>query len=218
VWRSPACPASWFGHRLEFDHPIAPEVGFARWEHEQSGLDIQRRFLVWETPLAVPFPTIAPRWAPFYAIGLARPPGPVTPIASALPIRAAGADLPQVIDAAARQHPQFGDSYLDYLTWLYQGLAERGATTLAARDGDRVVAAATLVPGTDDARFQEVWTAPAHRRRGLATALVTTAIARYADRPLLILAEEGSEAHRLYLRAGFLPISRWVELSTEKPA
>lgn len=218
IWRAPACPESWFGHRIEFDRPVAPEAGFSRWEQEQAGIDVQRRFLAWETPLDVPAPALPPRYAPFCALGLLRPPGAMPEVRAPLPIHAVGSELPQVIAAASRQHPQFGTTYLDYVTWLYEGLAARGATTFAARDGDRVVAAATLVPGPDgDGRFQEVWTDARYRRRGLATALVAAAVRQEADRSLLILCEEGSEAHRIYLRAGFRPVSRWVELSIEKP-
>lgn len=218
VWRAPRCPESWFGHRLEFDHPVDPIAGLARWDAEQAGLAIDRRFLVWETPLDVPFPSIAPRYAPSYGIGLHRPPGPPNDVPDPLPIRPAGDQLPVAIEAAARQHPQFGSTYRTYVRWLYQGLADRDATTFVAWDGDRVVAAATIVPGPDNqARFQEVWTDRAHRRRGIASALVAAAIRRYPDRTLLILCDDGSEAHRVYVRAGFRPVSRWVELSSGAP-
>ena len=216
VWRAPACRESWFGHRLELDRSIDPAAGFARWEREQPGIDVDRRFLAWETPLDEPFPEIPARFAPSFGVGLERPPAPAARVPAVLPIEEAE-DLEPAIAAAGRQHPQFGDGYRVYVRWLYEGLAAQGATMFVARDGDRVVAAATVVPGPDRlARFQEVWTDAAHRRRGLATALVTAAVRAYADRTLLILCDEGSEAHRIYVRCGFRPVSRWVELSTER--
>jgi GNAT superfamily N-acetyltransferase len=217
VWRAPRCPESWFGHRLELDHPGDPVIGFARWDAEQTGIEVDRRFLTWETPLDVPFPPIAPRYAPSYAIGLERPPGPISPVSQVLPIRAAGPDLPSAIEAAARQHPQFGPTYRAYVRWLYEGLAERGATTFVAWDADRVVAAATIVPGPGEiGRFQEVWTQPAWRRQGLAMALLAAAIRQHVDRSLLVLCDQDSDAHRIYARAGFRPVSRWVELSSSR--
>lgn len=60
----------------------------------------------------------------------------------------------------------------------------------------------------DSARYQYVLTEPEHRGRGLARHLLTVA-GRWATargaRTLVIVAEEGSAAARLYAHAGFTP-------------
>lgn len=78
------------------------------------------------------------------------------------------------------------------------GAFERGA--LAASLG--------IVTLGDDARYQSVLTHADHRRRGLARHLLTHA-AQWAltrgARRLVIVAESGSAAARIYERAGFVP-------------
>ena len=116
-----------------------------------------------------------------------------------------------MIRAAAAQGPQYGPSYLTYLDWLYRGLAEQGGSTLVAWDGSDPVAALTVVPGPHDRRFQEVWTTRTYRRRGLATALIATALRQGGTH--LLASVVGSDALRVYLRLGFRPVSRVYEVS-----
>jgi GNAT superfamily N-acetyltransferase len=62
-----------------------------------------------------------------------------------------------------------------------------------------------LCPG-GSARFQNVWTLPGHRRRGLASHLLAVAAgwaARRGAHQWVILAESGSDAGRLYRARGF---------------
>jgi GNAT superfamily N-acetyltransferase len=81
-----------------------------------------------------------------------------------------------------------------------------------AFDGSTLVASLGLVRVIDVARYQDVQTLPAYRKRGLARALLATAArAAFADgiERAVIVAEPGSAAARLYARTGF----RTIELS-----
>lgn len=213
AWDAPGCRKAYFAHRLELDRaPDDPAPWFARWQEEHGGKGVGRAILVWETPLdEVPGP-LPERLAPIRMLGMAHDgPAPrVKPIP--VPLRAARADeLPAVAAATAAQEPAYGPGYRTYLEWLYPGLAAVGGRTLAAWDGDRPVAALTVVRGEGVTRFQEVWTDRAWRGRGLASALVARAL---ADGGLHLLATvEGSDAERLYRKLGFRPVSRMVEIS-----
>jgi ribosomal protein S18 acetylase RimI-like enzyme len=213
AWDVPTCRLSWFAHRLELDLPPDDLPSwFARWDDEHAGKGIGRAFLAWETPLDAPPPPLPERYAPQRMLGMVHD-GPAPAVASPpLPLRpAAQAELAAVAAAQAAEEPGFGPDHPRYLEWLYRGLAAKGGRTLCAWDGDRPVAAVTVVPGPGEARFQEVWTARAWRRRGLASALVATALARGGRH--LLAAVEGSDAHRLYRRLGFEAVSRVYEVS-----
>ena len=70
-----------------------------------------------------------------------------------------------------------------------------------ARVDNVPVAVAALHEGEGCSLVQEVATRPTHRRRGLATALITW-LQRRATTPLL-LQVSNPEAERIYTRAGF---------------
>jgi GNAT superfamily N-acetyltransferase len=64
---------------------------------------------------------------------------------------------------------------------------------------------------------EDVFTHPLHRRRGVASALITTLVARLRERgcgPVFLGALAGEQAKRLYARLGFRPVSYargWVK-------
>jgi GNAT superfamily N-acetyltransferase len=70
-------------------------------------------------------------------------------------------------------------------------------------------------------RYQDVQTAPSHRRRGIAAALLAAAAgdtkAAGVDQ-LVIKTESGSEAARVYEREGFRAIERTVSACREPAA
>jgi len=74
-----------------------------------------------------------------------------------------------------------------------------------ARDGNRVVGLARLLSdGVCNAYLVDVWTASSHRRRGVATALVTELTGRVPGQHIgLQVDSEG--ARRLYQSLGFRP-------------
>lgn len=60
-----------------------------------------------------------------------------------------------------------------------------------------------LVEGWGFARFQNVETHPAHRRRGLAAGLLSHVGRMAWETRLVIVAKAGGDAGRIYRRAGF---------------
>jgi GNAT superfamily N-acetyltransferase len=74
--------------------------------------------------------------------------------------------------------------------------------------------------GTRLGRYQDVQTAPSHRRRGIAGALLAVAAAEVVTagiEPLVIKTGSGSEAERVYERVGFRTIERTVSACREPP-
>ncbi|TNC74274.1 GNAT family N-acetyltransferase [Rubellimicrobium roseum] len=73
--------------------------------------------------------------------------------------------------------------------------------------GGRLAASLGVVQGEGLARYQTVQTAPAQRRRGLASALIRraaeAALKRDPEARLVLVAETGGAPGRLYRRAGF---------------
>jgi len=105
------------------------------------------------------------------------------------------------------------DAFLDRLHARYRAMAEAGlGVQLGAFDGDRLVAHLGLFRDRELARFQRVETHPDWRRRGACGALVAEAqaiaLGEWGVERLVIVAEPGSEAERIYRRAGCAPIGR----------
>ncbi len=76
-----------------------------------------------------------------------------------------------------------------------------------ALDGSELVASLGLVTLGAIRRYQDVQTAPAYRRRGLAATLLATAAAE-ATTPVVIIAEPDSAASRVYERVGLRAVER----------
>lgn len=90
-----------------------------------------------------------------------------------------------------------------------RSLVERGrATFWGAFDGGALVGSLGLVPLGAHARYQDVQTAASHRKRGIAGALLAAAGRRVSSAQLVIVAEPGSAAERVYQRIGFRAIER----------
>ncbi|MDB4962648.1 MAG: family N-acetyltransferase [Myxococcales bacterium] len=82
------------------------------------------------------------------------------------------------------------------------------ATFWGAFDGATLVASLGLVPLGPRARYQDVQTAVAYRKRGIASALLAAAARAVTTSELVIVAEPDSAAARVYERVGFRPIER----------
>ena len=68
---------------------------------------------------------------------------------------------------------------------------------------DELVASLGLVPMGNVARYQDVQTAVAFRRRGFAAALLATAAREVPSPRYAIMSAAGSDAARMYARVGF---------------
>ena len=110
------------------------------------------------------------------------------------------------------------------MTRSRRGMVDQGHTCwFGAFDGADLVAELGIVdcgPSPDGhlARYQSVLTAPGHRRRGLTSHLLGVA-ARWAERRgcdrWVIIADDGTDANRLYRAHGFVPTDRSVEVYRE---
>jgi len=127
----------------------------------------------------------------------------------------------------ALAHEVHDDGEHDFRAWQVGDHRDLVAAGLARwwgawRDG-RLVGSAGLVADATLARFQEVKVAPAHRRRGIASALVSAMVADHltgprAPAPLVIVAERGSSAARIYRSVGFAPATTACTLIGPVPA
>ncbi|HEY5928603.1 MAG TPA: GNAT family N-acetyltransferase [Kofleriaceae bacterium] len=132
------------------------------------------------------------------------------------------------------RHDETYRQFLHRRAAWHRDLVARGAARFyGAFDGTSLVASLGLVRVLDLGRYQDVQTLPAYRKRGLARALLAAA-ARDAlgestsrlradekqwvgvDR-VVIVAEPGSPAARLYARAGFRAIELTVSASRYPP-
>jgi len=99
--------------------------------------------------------------------------------------------------------------------------AGRGRWWGAFRDG-RLVASAGLVRDHTLGRYQNVMVDQAHRRRGIASALISVMAADHLTSapglPLVIIAERGSVAAGLYRALGFARATTSWRISGPVPA
>ena len=85
-----------------------------------------------------------------------------------------------------------------------------------AREGNRVVGTARLLSdGVCNAYLVDVWTAGSHRRRGIATDLVSRLIEQVPGQHIG-LQVDGPDARRLYLSLGFRPQPEFLSLVAGK--
>jgi len=121
-------------------------------------------------------------------------------------------ELADLAWAIGDRHDETYRSFLDRRARWHKTLVERGmATFWGAFDGTAIVASLGLVRFGDVARYQDVQTTVAYRKRGLASALLAIAardaFSRGVER-VVIVALAGSEGERVYTRAGFKVVER----------
>lgn len=138
----------------------------------------------------------------------------------ALPIRELAPDeLAQTAELAFAIADRHDDAYHQFLRrrarWHGKLVTDLGARFFAAFDQDQLVASLGLVPLGAVARYQDVQTAPSHRRRGLAGALLATAARAFPQTSrFAILAEPRSDAQRVYRRVGFATVEHTTRAYT----
>jgi GNAT superfamily N-acetyltransferase len=111
-------------------------------------------------------------------------------------------------------------SHADFVRWRFglvagDVLAGR-AQLFGAWDAERLTAFAGVYLTPEFARFSTPVTDPAFRRRGLFSALCARIVALAGERTpaarIVIVAEQGSDAERLYRKLGFTPAGRQYAL------
>ena len=108
-------------------------------------------------------------------------------------------------------------------TWHRDLVARGTATFWGVHDNGALVASLGLVTLGTVARYQDVQTAAAYRRRGYAGALLAAAAHDAFSRPggptqAVIIAIPGSDAERVYTRVGFRAVERTASACRYPPA
>ncbi|HTA37832.1 MAG TPA: GNAT family N-acetyltransferase [Candidatus Acidoferrales bacterium] len=205
-------PAYWHGNRLVLDRPPAPEE-IERWREMHRDIFAWRdgafpAVITWYDQLDVPPPEIADEvqtamLAPGSIVDAPLPDGlRQTELATDESWDSAG-------DLACELFPHYGDFNRWRLATL-RALAERGRgfyRALTDADG-RVVASLGAFHADGVGRYANVVTAPAYRRRGCAAYLIASALRDLHKRvdDVVLVADTGSDAERLYRSLGFVPI------------
>lgn len=216
ILRTPAEPTFWYGNCLIYRQP-APVAEMVA-QFRAAFPDARHICLCFDTDAP------GPGAEDLAALGLkvekddvltAHGPLANAPVPEGYAIRPIGEDWDQLVAAQHRigleEHGEGGD-HLAYVTKRFDRLrlqiaAGKGQWFGAFR-GDELAADLGIMVGGGLARYQSVETLPEHRRRGLCAALVGHA-GRWAragaapDLPLVIVAEAGGDAGRVYRRCGF---------------
>lgn len=157
-------------------------------------------------------PFTAYRREEHYLAGLAQRPYPQAPLPDGITVRRT---TPDDLDALTRLY--LGTEGFEELseqqvrqTMRYRIQTMR--THVLEVQGVAVAGASTSAESAHAAMVGGVWTVPAHRNRGYATAVVTRIteeLAREGRRPYLFYLTHNAPAARVYGRVGFRPTARW---------
>jgi GNAT superfamily N-acetyltransferase len=218
---TPDDPGDYRGNMLVLPHPIGSgEVGhwldvFAR---EVACDGVQHVTLCWDGiqgELGAVHDLIATGFGIERTRVMRRVPSSAPPV-SGVTLRPLTEDeIPRAAELAFAIGERHDEAYRQFLqrrsVWQRALVGSGAATFWGAFDGDALVGSLGLVTLGRIGRYQDVQTAPSHRRRGIAAALLAAsgdAALRAGLEELVIVALAGSAAERVYPRAGF----RIVEL------
>jgi ribosomal protein S18 acetylase RimI-like enzyme len=239
--RTPANPGFYWGNFLLFSHP--PQVGdCTRWRDlfaRELGAppETQHQVFGWDSPEGA-----LGEVKPFLQTGFrlvrdsvltCREAQPPASLAQEVTVRAlkGESDWEQALDLqVVCREPEF--SQREYREFRQRELARYRAMAAAGRGdwygafhGPRLVADLGLFHQEGLGRFQSVETHPDFRRRGIAGTLVYQAgryaVAEYKLQMLVIVAEQDSDAERLYRSLGYQPtekqvgLEKWPEMEAE---
>ncbi|MBL9019000.1 MAG: GNAT family N-acetyltransferase [Myxococcales bacterium] len=130
-------------------------------------------------------------------------------------IRALAArEVPATAELEYADAERHDEAYRQFLlrraTWQQSLVASGKAAWFGAFDAGELVGALGLVALGNRARFQDVQTRATHRKLGIAAALLAAAAREVLPviQELVIVAEAGGPAMRVYERVGFRPIER----------
>ncbi len=116
------------------------------------------------------------------------------------------------------RHDDVYRQFLDRRALWKGSLVDKGSARFyGAFDGETLVGCLGLVSLGDVSRFQDVEVAASHRKRGIASALLAAAGGDAEADTLVIVADAGGDAARVYERAGFRVVEHTVS-ACRRPA
>jgi GNAT superfamily N-acetyltransferase len=196
------------------------EDWFALWEHHHGQKNIHTAYLIFESP--EPWRPIPLENAFLEHLQLFQHQGPVPerplPLAYTLRPLEHDSDWSQLVDLTIKvDHADRNPDYLKYMNWYLRGCRTRIAhgqgRWWGAWQQGQLASAGGLFWQDHEARFQTVETHPAHRRRGLAAAIIAKALReRHQRGPAYIAANTKSLARDFYPKLGFEVCSHAYEL------
>lgn len=216
VFTAPGAPDHRWGHRIVLDTPPGDlDDAFRLWRRHHGHRRVVRAWLAWEGPVEADMAGVD-AWITGFLHEGPLPAGPrcalrLGPVVGA----AAWRGLAEVAAAAW--------GYGDDQVALHHRQHDRrrgvpGLACWAAWDGARPVASVMLVHRGGWARFQEIWTDAAWRRRGLCSALMRRATAALpSDTRVVVTAEAGGAGEATYSALGFERVSRMALWSRPVP-
>jgi GNAT superfamily N-acetyltransferase len=205
-------PSYWHGNRIVLDRPPSP-LELERWRERYRELFAWRgasypAVITWYDQLDVPAPEIADEVQTALI-------APSTFAEAPLPddLRVADLGSDELWNGVIELSRSIRTEHHEFYRWrvaTLRALAERGRgfyRVLLAPDGT-VVAALGAFHSDGVGRYANVDTTPAFRRRGCASYLITSALRDLRKRldNVVIVADTGSGAERLYRSLGFVPI------------
>ncbi len=207
-------PDFWFGNYLVLPEPptgAAIERSRAVWQRVfGSRHDVERMIWVWEGPAEGPANQL--EGASFeHQTVLVLDPRREVPRGDSLGLSLRHATSTVEFDAIARLVSDGTGGDEDFCRWRQRSYAELSLSVpggiWALWSGPSPLATAGFFVVGGIGRFQEVVSHPGSRGRGLASALCAALIRRYAGQPglqqIVVVAEQGGSAERIYRRLGF---------------
>jgi ribosomal protein S18 acetylase RimI-like enzyme len=223
VVETPARRDFWFGNMLVLDAAPSPDE-YAAWlslcARTFAERGVRRYVVQWETAgsaddlTAVALPNVE-----LHRNVVLCYPGSSLSVPDSFAIRALESDG-DLAAACALDVADAEPAHADFVRWrfgLVAGDCRAGrAHVFGAWEGERLTAFAGVYLTPDYARFSTPVTGRAFRRRGIFSALCARIVALAAERTpaarIVIVAEEGSDAERLYRKLGFEPAGRQYAL------
>lgn len=217
---TPLRPDFWDGNVLLLRAAPAPgawPLWTAQWrERVQQVTGARHGWFQWEAPLGLPNAVPAP---PGYLLEantlLVQAPRPARGTGWPVTALTSDSDWQKALELLALDAGEAGAPG-DFLRWQWSRYRERTRAGqgrwLGCWDGTTLTGMVGVLTGGGMARFQQVLTHPAYRRRAIATSLLEAQLEGLLARPdvsrAFIVAEEGSAPGRLYRSLGFEPLAR----------
>jgi GNAT superfamily N-acetyltransferase len=225
VLRTPSQPSYWYGNRVIFrDRPADPAAQVALFR--QAFPDSAHICLEWDIPglaLGSAGDYLLSQGFDLDAVEFLILRAPIAPPPLPAGLRFGLVDTASAwTQVAALQHETrledgySGSGHREFMTRRiagYRRLVERGlGCWFGVFDGTHMVADMGIFHDNHVARYQGVETRMGYRRRGICASLLAFAyewaVSRAPDVRVLIAADPDGPAHRIYRRAGFVPLER----------